>query len=77
MNEISEKQAEALVRILALAENHPMWTKPFGYSQDFRDDTYEAIQTVRAFLKDNDIGTFYALLQSAAEAQAASGKEPQ
>jgi hypothetical protein len=60
---IDEKDAEALVLVLSLVENHPMWTEQRGNSQAFRDEVYEAIQTVRAYLKRNGITTAHEALQ--------------
>jgi hypothetical protein len=60
---INPKDAEALVLVLSLVENHPMWTEQRGNSQAFRDEVYEAIQTVRAYLKRNGVMTAHEALR--------------
>jgi hypothetical protein len=63
---IAPKDAQALVLVLSLAENHPMWTERRGNPQEFKDEVYEAIQTVREYLKRNGVRTAYEALQQAA-----------
>jgi phosphoglycerate dehydrogenase-like enzyme len=66
MSDISPKEADALVKVLSLAENHQMWADPLSQSdlfKEFTDDHYTAIQTVREFLKRNDIVTMHAVLE--------------
>jgi hypothetical protein len=75
MTKIISKEADALIRILSLAENHPMWTEARGYTQEFKDETYTAISTVREFLKKNDVLTMHEVLQQAA-ARAAARSNP-
>jgi hypothetical protein len=68
---ISSKEADALIRVLSLAENHPMWTEAHGHTQEFKDETYAAISTVREFLKKNDVLTMHEVFQQAAARAAA------
>jgi hypothetical protein len=64
-----KRDAEALCTVLGMAENSPIWNEPCvdPEMQQFRDQQYEAIQRVRAFLKDHGVVTFHELLQRATE----------
>lgn len=71
--QITPSLASALVGVLGLAENHQMWTDPLSQTpqmKDFTGRTYEAIQEVRAFLKENGIMTIHELTQRLAEVPA-------
>lgn len=69
MTAMTAKDAKALVLILSLAENHPMWTESRGNPQEFKNEVYEAITTVREFLKANGIMTVHEILQQAMRRQ--------
>ena len=67
--EISKEEAEALVKVLSLAENHQMWTDPMRESEclkGFVDEQYAAITQVREFLKKHGIMTLHEFTQIAA-----------
>ena len=62
----------ALLQVLSLAENHQMWRDPMASSErfkDFVDEQYDAIQQVRAFLKENGVTTIHELTAAMAERQ--------
>jgi phage-related protein len=66
--DINQTEAAALNRVLSLAENHQMWNDPLSQSpslKEFTDETYEAIQEVRRFLKKHGVMTTHEWLQQA------------
>jgi hypothetical protein len=69
MTEITNEEGKALVLVLSLVENHPMWTENRGNPQSFKDEVYAAITTVRQFLKKNNIMTAHEFLERAVRRQ--------
>ena len=70
MTNLTAEEKKALVLVLSLVENHSMWTEGRGYTQDFKDEVYAAITTVRQFLKDNGVLTLHELAQRLGEQHA-------
>jgi hypothetical protein len=67
---LTKEEGKALVAVLSLAENHPMWTDPLRNApslKDFADEQYAAITEVRAFLKRNGVMTLHEALQQQAK----------
>lgn len=68
---LTDEERTALVAVLALAENHQMWSDPRIQSdlfRDFADEQYRHIVTVRTFLKNNGVLTLFEFARRSAEA---------
>jgi hypothetical protein len=75
---LTQQEADALIKVLSLAENHPMWSNPMSQSEslkDFVDDQYKAITEVREFLKRNGVMTLHELTQQLAKKALSSRRE--
>ena len=76
MSDLTSKEAEALVAVLTLAENHQIWTQRDHSAafQSWLEEQYAAISEVRALLKRNGILTIHELTQRLAARQEGSSE---
>jgi hypothetical protein len=72
VKDLTDEEAQAIVQVLTLAENHQMWRDPAIKTEsfkDFADEQYAAITKVRELLKDRGILTIHEATNIMAEAQ--------